>query len=127
MEPNQNANPKLAQYNDNVANQLRQEGAEKQMNEDARNNEIRNSIMNTSKLAYKKGVQDTLGPQPGQDLNQYLVDGFKNGTLAPQEAMQAIQSPEVDPRVRRMLEESLMNTGSQNRQVSGLGNIQQYN
>lgn len=113
-----NPNVKLAQYNKNIADELIATGGERAL-QDAREQErIKNSIIGTSQLAYQKGAQDALGPRQGQDINQYLMDGIKNGTLAPEEAMQAVNSEQVDPRVRQILMQSL-NTGSQ-----GLGQIQ---
>ncbi len=54
---------------------------------------------------------------PGrQDYNTYLAEAIKTESLQPQEAMQALNSPEVAPEIKAYLQDLLMSGGGESLQ-----------
>lgn len=127
-------NLKREQDRESMSNTIRQDERARMQAENMKNSDIQRQIVASRALGFDEGAnavagdiglqnrapsreQRQLGPAEGQDLNSYLAEGIQKGTLAPEEAIAAIDEPSVSPEIRKILSNAL---GSVN---DGLGNV----
>lgn len=129
-------NLKREQDRESMSNSIRQDERARIQAENANNSDIQRQILASRAQGFDEGAnaiasdlglqgratnvpsqQRQIGPAEGQDLNSYLSDGIRNGTLAPEEAMAAVNEPSVSPEIRKVLSQALGST------ENGLGTV----